>query len=234
MQLEALEGRVDRGLAFARLFRAGRSNFGPTQACRGSGQGMRGKETIVASTETAGTTRRDFLYLATGAMGGIGAAALVWPFVSQLQPDASVLALSSTEVDLSQVAEGQMITVKWRGKPVFVWNRTPDDIAKSKATEISALLDPAARNANLPLDALATDENRAAEGEGHEKWLVVIGICTHLGCVPIGHMGEYDGWFCPCHGSEYDSAGRVRRGPAPENLAIPPYHFVSDTKISIG
>jgi ubiquinol-cytochrome c reductase iron-sulfur subunit len=195
---------------------------------------MRGKETIVAATETAGTTRRDFLYIATGAMGAVGAAAAVWPFVSQLQPDASVLALSSTEVDLGQIQEGQIVTVKWRGKPVFVWNRTAADIEKAKATEISALIDPVARNANLPADAPATDQNRAAEGEGREKWLVVIGICTHLGCVPIGHMGEFDGWFCPCHGSEYDSAGRVRRGPAPENLAVPPYKFVSDTKISIG
>jgi ubiquinol-cytochrome c reductase iron-sulfur subunit len=195
---------------------------------------MRGKETIVAATETAGTTRRDFLYIATGAMGAVGAAAAVWPFVSQLQPDASVLALSSTEVDLSQIQEGQIVTVKWRGKPVFVWNRTAADIEKAKATEISALIDPVARNANLAADAPATDQNRAAEGEGREKWLVVIGICTHLGCVPIGHMGEFDGWFCPCHGSEYDSAGRVRRGPAPENLAVPPYSFVSDTKISIG
>lgn len=195
---------------------------------------MRGKETIVAATETAGTTRRDFLYIATGAMGAVGAAAAVWPFVSQLQPDASVLALSSTEVDLSQIQEGQIVTVKWRGKPVFVWNRTAADIEKAKATEISALIDPVARNANLPAEAPATDQNRAAEGEGREKWLVVIGICTHLGCVPIGHMGEFDGWFCPCHGSEYDSAGRVRRGPAPENLAVPPYSFVSDTKISIG
>lgn len=156
---------------------------------------MRGKETIVAATETAGTTRRDFLYIATGAMGAVGAAAAVWPFVSQLQPDASVLALSSTEVDLSQVQEGQIVTVKWRGKPVFVWNRTAADIEKAKATEISALMDPVARNANLPADAPATDQNRAAEGEGREKWLVVIGICTHLGCVPIGHMGEFDGWF---------------------------------------
>ena len=195
---------------------------------------MRGKETIVAATETAGTTRRDFLYIATGAMGAVGAAAAVWPFVSQLQPDASVLALSSTEVDLGQIQEGQIVTVKWRGKPVFVWNRTAADIEKAKATEISALIDPVARNANLPAEAPATDQNRAAEGEGREKWLVVIGICTHLGCVPIGHMGEFDGWFCPCHGSEYDSAGRVRRGPAPENLAVPPYKFVSDTKISIG
>lgn len=194
--------------------------------------GSRGKETIVAATETAGTTRRDFLYIATGAMGAVGAAALVWPFVSQLQPDASVLALSTTEVDLTSIAEGQMVTVKWRGKPVFVWNRTEKDIAEAKETQLSALLDPIARNANLAADAPATDENRA--GEGHEKWLVVIGICTHLGCVPIGHSGEYDGWFCPCHGSEYDTAGRVRRGPAPTNLDIPPYQFVSDTKISIG
>nr|WP_255607573.1 ubiquinol-cytochrome c reductase iron-sulfur subunit [Ancylobacter sp. Lp-2] len=194
--------------------------------------GVRGKETLVASTGTAETTRRDFLYIATGAMGAVGAAAMVWPFISQLQPDASVLAMSSTEVDLGQIQEGQIVTVKWRGKPVFVWNRTAKDIEEARAVQLGQLLDPVARNANLPADAPATDANRAAKDQ--EKWLVVIGICTHLGCVPIGHMGEYDGWFCPCHGSEYDSAGRVRRGPAPENLAIPPYHFVSDTKISIG
>ncbi|MBS7545775.1 ubiquinol-cytochrome c reductase iron-sulfur subunit [Ancylobacter oerskovii] len=189
----------------------------------------------MASTGTAETTRRDFLYIATGAMGAVGAAALVWPFISQLQPDASVLALSSTEVDLGQIQEGQIVTVKWRGKPVFVWNRSAKDIEEAKAVPVSALLDPIARNPNLATpDSPATDANRAAVGEGREKWLVVIGICTHLGCVPIGHMGEYDGWFCPCHGSEYDSAGRVRRGPAPENLWIPPYNFVSDTKISIG
>ncbi|MCB4769419.1 ubiquinol-cytochrome c reductase iron-sulfur subunit [Ancylobacter sp. Lp-2] len=186
----------------------------------------------MASTGTAETTRRDFLYIATGAMGAVGAAAMVWPFISQLQPDASVLAMSSTEVDLGQIQEGQIVTVKWRGKPVFVWNRTAKDIEEARAVQLGQLLDPVARNANLPADAPATDANRAAKDQ--EKWLVVIGICTHLGCVPIGHMGEYDGWFCPCHGSEYDSAGRVRRGPAPENLAIPPYHFVSDTKISIG
>ncbi|QJP17164.1 ubiquinol-cytochrome c reductase iron-sulfur subunit [Starkeya sp. ORNL1] len=186
----------------------------------------------MAVTGTAEPTRRDFLYIATGAVGAVGAAAAVWPFISQLQPDASVLALSSTEVDLAPIQEGQIVTVKWRGKPVFVWNRTAKDIAEAKGVAVSALLDPIARNANLPADAPATDENRAARDK--ERWLVVIGICTHLGCVPIGHAGEYDGWFCPCHGSEYDGAGRVRRGPAPENLAIPPYQFVSDTKISIG
>nr|WP_281502910.1 ubiquinol-cytochrome c reductase iron-sulfur subunit [Ancylobacter crimeensis] len=201
---------------------------------RGAGRRAQSRERDpnVASTETAQTTRRDFLYIATGAMGAVGAAALVWPFISQLQPDASVLALSSTEVDLSQIQEGQIVTVKWRGKPVFVWNRTADDVAKARDVPVGQLIDPIARNANLPADAPATDENRAAKDR--EKWLVVIGICTHLGCVPIGHAGEYDGWFCPCHGSEYDAAGRVRRGPAPENLAIPPYAFVSDTKISIG
>ncbi|HSI40621.1 MAG TPA: ubiquinol-cytochrome c reductase iron-sulfur subunit [Xanthobacteraceae bacterium] len=186
----------------------------------------------MAASETAEPTRRDFLYIATGAFGAVGAAALIWPFISQLQPDASVLAMSSTEVDLSQITEGQIVTVKWRGKPVFVWNRTAEDIAKGKDVQLGQLIDPLARNANLPADAPATDANRAAPDR--EKWLVVIGICTHLGCVPIGHSGEYDGWFCPCHGSEYDSAGRVRRGPAPANLDIPPYNFVSDTKISIG
>ena len=145
-----------------------------------------------------------------------------------------MLALASTEVDLSQIQEGQIVTVKWRGKPVFVWNRTAADIEESKGTPLGDLMDPLARNANLAADAPATDENRGAEGDGREKWLIVIGVCTHLGCVPISHSGQYDAWFCPCHGSEYDTAGRVRRGPAPENLPVPPYQFMTDTKISIG
>lgn len=175
----------------------------------------------MAHTETQGTTtRRDFLYIATGAVGAVGAAGLVWPFVSQLQPDASVLALSTTEVDLSPVAEGQIVTVQWRGKPIFISHRTAKEIEEARAVPLSSLPDP------------QSDQDRVKSGK--DQWLVVIGICTHLGCVPLGHQGPYQGWFCPCHGSAYDTSGRIRQGPAPLNLALPPYNFVSDTKILIG
>lgn len=186
----------------------------------------------MAETADVEPTRRDFLYIATGAVGAVGAAALAWPFIHQMNPDASTLALSSVEVDVGQVAEGQGITVKWRGKPVFIRHRTPKEIEEAKGVAISQLIDPLARNANLPADADASDANRAADGK--EAWLVMIGICTHLGCVPLGDQGEYDGWFCPCHGSHYDSAGRIRRGPAPENMHIPAFQFISDTTIRIG
>ncbi|GBD49697.1 ubiquinol-cytochrome c reductase iron-sulfur subunit [Methylopila sp. Yamaguchi] len=187
---------------------------------------------MAATHDAAEPTRRDFLYLATGAAAAVGAGFTVWPFVAQMNPDASALALATSEVDISQIAEGQIITVKWRGKPVFVWNRTAKDVEEAKAVELSQLPDRNARNENLAPDAEATDENRAAKGK--ENWLIVTGICTHLGCVPTSKSGEFDGWLCPCHGSHYDSAGRIRKGPAPENLHIPPYAFDSDTKITIG
>ncbi|WP_029004294.1 ubiquinol-cytochrome c reductase iron-sulfur subunit [Azorhizobium doebereinerae] len=174
----------------------------------------------MAHTETTQTTRRDFLYIATGAVGAVGVAGMIWPFVAQLQPDASVLALSTTEVDLSPIQEGQIITTQWRGKPIFIFNRAPKDIEAARAVQLSQLPDP------------QLDQDRVKKG--HDNWLVVVGICTHLGCVPLGHQGNYDGWFCPCHGSQYDSSGRVRVGPAPLNLAVPPYAFNSDTKITIG
>lgn len=186
----------------------------------------------MAETTSVEPTRRDFLYIATGAVGAVGAAALAWPFIDQMNPDASTLALSSVEVDVSQVSEGQSITVKWRGKPVFIRHRTPQEVEEAKGVQVSQLIDPLARNGNIAADAPATDENRTAEGK--EAWLVMIGICTHLGCVPLGNAGDYDGWFCPCHGSHYDSAGRIRRGPAPENMHIPTYQFLSDTSIRIG
>lgn len=176
--------------------------------------------------------RRDFLYLTTGAAAAWGAAFLVWPFIDQMNPDAASLALASTDVDLSQIAEGQVISVKWRGKPVFIWNRTKDQVEKAKDTPLAQLPDKNARNANLPTDAEATDANRAAKDK--ENWLIVTGVCTHLGCVPLANSGDFGGWLCPCHGSHYDGAGRIRRGPAPENLAIPPYAFEGDTKIKIG
>ena len=183
----------------------------------------------IASSEP---TRRDFLYIATGAVGAVGLASVAWPFISQMNPDASTLALSTVEVDVGQVAEGQSITVKWRGKPVFIRHRTPKEIEEAKSVPVAQLIDRDARNANLASDAEATDVNRSAPGK--EAWLIMVGICTHLGCVPLGEQGNYDGWFCPCHGSQYDSAGRVRVGPAPENMHIPVYSFISDTTVRIG
>ncbi|NBN63243.1 ubiquinol-cytochrome c reductase iron-sulfur subunit [Microvirga tunisiensis] len=186
----------------------------------------------MANTHSAEPTRRDFLYLATGAMGVVGAASVAWPFIDQMNPDASALALASIEVDISAVEVGQSITVTWRGKPVFIRHRTEKEIEEAKAVPLTALPDPLARNSNLPDSAEATDANRAAEGK--EPWLVMVGICTHLGCVPIGDAGDFGGWFCPCHGSHYDTAGRIRLGPAPQNLLVPPFAFVEDAKIKIG
>ncbi len=173
-------------------------------------------------------TKRDFLGLVAGAGGAVLVGALAWPFIDSLNPSKDVLALSSTEVDLTPIAEGSAITVMWRGKPTFVRHRTAKEIAEAKAVKPSELIDPSAP---------ATDAERTKAG--HEKWLVVIGICTHLGCIPLGNKptdqrGEYGGWFCPCHGSQYDTSGRVRHGPAPANLALPPYAFETDTKIKIG
>jgi len=172
-----------------------------------------------------GETRRDFLYLTAAAFGAVGAGSVAWPLIDQMNPAADTLALSSTEVDLSPIEEGQAITVMWRGKPVFIRHRTPKEIEEAKAVDVTALRDKQA------------DSERVQEGK--EKWLVMVGICTHLGCVPAGQKdtdvkGEYDGWFCPCHGSHYDSSGRIRKGPAPTNLEIPEYTFISDTLIKIG
>jgi ubiquinol-cytochrome c reductase iron-sulfur subunit len=190
--------------------------------------------TDVATPSLVEPTRRDFLYLATGAVAVVGAGAVAWPFINQMNPDASTLALASTEVDIAPIAEGQSITVKWRGRPVFVRHRTAKEIEEGKAVPMSDLIDRSARNPNIDGGdaAEATDQNRAAAGK--ENWLIMIGTCTHLGCVPLGQSGDYDGWFCPCHGSHYDTAGRIRKGPAPENLHIPPYAFTNDTTIRIG
>ena len=178
-------------------------------------------------------TRRDFLFLATGMAGAVGLAGLAWPFIDQLSPDASVLATGSVEVDISSVEEGMSLTVKWRGQPVVIRNRTAKEMQAARAVSMDDLRDPLARNANLADDAPADDGARSA-GEGKENWLIVVNICTHLGCVPLGESGAYGGWFCPCHGSAYDTAGRVRNGPANQNLAIPPYQFISDTIVRIG
>jgi len=178
-------------------------------------------------------TRRDFLYITTGATAAVGAAAFAWPFIDQMRPDASTLAVSTIEVNVASVEPGMSLTVKWRGKPVFIRNRTPEEIEESKAVAIADLKDPLARNANLDATAEATDVARSA-GEGKENWLVQIGVCTHLGYIPLGQAGDFGGWFCPCHGSHYDTSGRIRKGPAPENLPVPTFAFTSDTVIQIG
>jgi ubiquinol-cytochrome c reductase iron-sulfur subunit len=166
-------------------------------------------------------TRRDFLFVATGAAAAVGGVATLWPFVSQMNPDASTIAAGAPiEVDLAPIAEGQDIKVFWRGKPIYISHRTKKQIDEARSVQVSSLPDPEADQARVK--------------EGHDQWLVVIGICTHLGCIPIAHEGNYDGFFCPCHGSQYDSSGRIRQGPAPANLAVPPYQFVSDSKIQIG
>jgi ubiquinol-cytochrome c reductase iron-sulfur subunit len=169
--------------------------------------------------------KRDFLKLVAGSAAAVGIGAIAWPMIDSMNPSADVLALSSTVVDLTPIQQGQAITVVWRGKPVFVRNRTPDEVKAAETVPLNQLIDPQADSARVKA--------------GHDQWLVVVGICTHLGCVPIGNKpsearGEFGGWFCPCHGSQYDTSGRVRHGPAPANLAVPPYAFESDTKIKIG
>ena len=178
-------------------------------------------------------TRRDFLYVATGMAAVVGAGGAAWPFIDQMRPDASTRALASIEVDVSSLQPGMSLTAKWRGKPVFIRNRTPEEVKAAQDVKLDELKDPVARNANLASDAPATDLDRSA-GQGKENWLVMIGVCTHLGCIPLGQSGEYNGWFCPCHGSVYDTSGRIRKGPAPENMAVPLFQFISDTMIRIG
>jgi len=164
------------------------------------------------------TNRRDFIFTASYALGAVGVGAAVWPLIDQMNPDASVKALASTEVDISSVERGQSITVLWRGKPVFIRRRTDEEIAKAKEVNLKELKHP------------EKDEDRAKDPE----WLVMLGVCTHLGCVPLGDKGEYGGWFCPCHGSHYDTSGRIRKGPAPTNMEVPKYEFVNSNTIKIG
>ena len=177
-------------------------------------------------------TRRDFLYYATAGAGVVVTGAAVWPLVNQMNPSADVQALASIRVDVGAVAPGTQITVLWQGKPVFIRNRTEEEIAEARAVDLSELPDPLAGNANLADGAEATDENRALSEDG--TWLVQMGVCTHLGCVPLGDAGDFGGWFCPCHGSHYDTSGRIRRGPAPANLPIPTAVFVDETTIQLG
>ncbi len=177
-------------------------------------------------------TRRDFLYVATAATGVVATGAAVWPLVNQMNPSAEVRALSSIEVDVADMETGTQLTVKWRGKPVFIRRRTQKEIDEARAVKLADLVDTSAENVNRP-GAEATDQNRALDDKG--EWLVMIGVCTHLGCVPLGNnSGDYDGWFCPCHGSHYDTAGRIRKGPAPRNLDIPKAKFVDATTIKLG
>ena len=178
-------------------------------------------------------TRRDFLYYATAGAGAVTTGAAVWPLVNQMNPSADVRALSTIRVDVSGIVEGTQLTVKWLGKPVFIRRRTAEEIEEARAVELGDLMDGSARNANLDEGADAADENRSMDENG--EWLVMMGVCTHLGCVPLGDgAGDYHGWFCPCHGSHYDTSGRIRKGPAPENLPVPPAEFVDETTILLG
>jgi len=180
-------------------------------------------DSLAQAAPQDGGTRRDFLELVTASFAAIGVGAMAWPFISSMNPARDVLALSTTEVDLGPITTGAAVTVMWRGKPVFVRNRTPQEIAEARKTPISELKDPQAYQARVKKD----------------NWLVLVGVCTHLGCVPLGQKptdprGDFGGWFCPCHGSHYDTSGRIRKGPAPANLPVPDYNFTSDTQIRVG
>ena len=178
-------------------------------------------ETVNAhETHGEDPSRRDFIHIATLATGAVGVAAVAWPFIDQMNPSADTLALASIEFDLGKVEPGQQVTIKWRGKPVFVRHRTPAEIAASVKDDHAEMRDP------------ASDASRTKPGK--QEWLIVIGVCTHLGCVPNFGTGDYGGWFCPCHGSVYDTAGRIRKGPAPRNLELPSYEFTGPTKVKIG
>jgi ubiquinol-cytochrome c reductase iron-sulfur subunit len=173
------------------------------------------------TTTSAEPTRRDFLYIATASVGAVGAAAALVPLIAQMNPDASTIAAGAPiEVDIGPIAEGQVVKVFWRGKPIFISHRTKKEIDEARSVNVASLPDP------------QPDDKRVKEGK--PQWQVLIGICTHLGCIPLAHSGQYNGYFCPCHGSVYDTSGRIRSGPAPSNLPLPPYEFVSDSKIRIG
>ncbi len=177
-------------------------------------------------------TRRDFLYYATAGAGVVATGAAVWPLVNQMNPSADTRALASIFVDVSAVAVGSQLTVKWRGKPVFIRRRSPEEIEAGRAVKLEDLIDRSAENNNRP-EAEATDQNRTLDEAG--EWLVMMGVCTHLGCVPLGNgSGDFGGWFCPCHGSHYDTAGRIRKGPAPRNLNVPVAKFTDATTILLG
>lgn len=202
----------------------------------------------MSNTQDHHTTRRDFIYYATAGAGAVITGAAVWPLVNQMNPSADVLALASIRVDVGVVDPGTQLTVLWQGKPVFIRRRTEDEIAESRAVTLDQLIDTQAENNNLADGADATDENRTLanyrpmNGDGSMgdpvgvdgEWLVQMGVCTHLGCVPLGDAGDFGGWFCPCHGSHYDLAGRIRKGPAPRNLPVPVASFVDETTLQLG
>lgn len=186
----------------------------------------------MSHAEDIAGTRRDFLYYATAGAGVVAAGSAVWPLVNQMNPSADVRALASVEVDISGIAEGSQLTVLWRGKPVFVRYRTADEIMAAQDVALGDLLDTTSNNNNQP-ETDASDANRALDKEG--KWLVMMGVCTHLGCVPLGDgAGDFGGWFCPCHGSQYDTSGRIRKGPAPRNMEVPVAAFINETTIKLG
>jgi ubiquinol-cytochrome c reductase iron-sulfur subunit len=173
----------------------------------------------LAHTDDAGVTRRDFIYVASAALAVVGGAAAAWPLIDQMNPSADTLALKEIEVDLTPIAPGQQITVEWQKKPVFIRRRTPEEIKEAQDVPMDELKDPQPDSARVQ----------------RPEWLIVIAICTHLGCIPSKDMkGEFGGWLCPCHGSQYDTSGRIRKGPAPANLAVPAYKFLTDTKVQIG
>jgi ubiquinol-cytochrome c reductase iron-sulfur subunit len=189
----------------------------------------------VSATTADEPTRRDFIYIATGAVAAMGAGLAAWPFIDQMNPSASVLALASIEVDIGSIAVGQQVVFKYRGHPLFVRRRTPKEIADAKAVNVADLPDPFARNKAMADDAPATDANRAQ----HAEYVVLLGVCTHLGCTPTVStpavpQGEFGGWLCHCHGSQYDTAGRIRKGPAPQNLEVPPYAYLTPTRLKVG
>ena len=197
------------------------------------------RETLsVSHAEDHPSTRRDFLYYATGGMGAVAAGAAVWPLVNQMNPSADVQAASTQRVDVSSREPGSQLTVLFLGKPIFIRRRTAEEIEAGRAVDLGDLVDGNARNPNIDATASAADENRTLadfSGENTGEWLVMWGVCTHLGCVPLGDgAGDFGGWFCPCHGSHYDTAGRIRRGPAPENLPVPDASFVDETTILLG
>jgi len=186
----------------------------------------------VSNHEEHQGTRRDFIYYATAGAGAVVTGAAVWPLVNQMNPSADVRALASIRVDISAVEPGTQLTLLWQGKPVFVRARTQDEIDAARAVNLDDLVDRNAENANIGAEAEATDENRALSEDG--VWLVQMGSCTHLGCIPLGEAGDFGGWYCPCHGSHYDTSGRIRKGPAPRNLPIPVAEFVDATTIKLG
>jgi ubiquinol-cytochrome c reductase iron-sulfur subunit len=201
----------------------------------GKARSVRGEGLVAHADDHAGTgegTRRDFLYYATAGAGVVATGAAVWPLINQMNPSADVRALASIMVDVSAVEVGTQLTVKWLGKPVFIRRRSPEEIEAARNTALTDLVDRGSENANRP-GTDASDPNRTLDEAG--EWLVMMGVCTHLGCVPLGDgAGEFGGWFCPCHGSHYDTSGRIRKGPAPRNLPVPVAAFVDETTIQLG